>query len=221
MHHTVCEEARDLWYHQSPAREYALAVGISSWEALWARFTGDAPELAALSKWSTFYRCEAWSRALEAHQIADPTLAVHLSEIFPSERRRLHIVYPEVKPVLDALRERFPLALLTNGAPDLQWEKIHSAKLENYFDPIVVSGEYGVGKPDPYIFQLVLERLDVSPKAAVMIGNSLRSDIAGAQGVGLWTIWVNRNGQELEGDVQPHGKIRDLSQLPELLRVKA
>jgi len=212
LHYTVRKEARQLW-QQSPAREYATSVGISSWEALWARFAGEGLDLAELRQWSAFYRCEAWSRALAVHNITDPTLTVYLSEIFPRERRRLHIVYPDVKAVLDNLRARYPLALLSNGAPDLQWEKIRGAGLKDYFDPIVVTGELGVGKPDPRVYRHVLDLLKVSPEAAVMVGNSLRSDIAGAKAVGIRAIWVNRDGKELNGEVRPDAEIRDLSQL--------
>ena len=177
--HTVRGKARELW-HAAPARSYAVVIGISSWEALWAQFLGDDPNLRALRAWSSTYRRESWARALVDHGIDDPPFAERLSETFPRERRARHVVYPDAEPVLKEARKTFRLALLTNGVPDLQRSKLAGSGLEPYFDAVVVSGEVGVGKPDPRLFALALDRLGVLPEEAVMVGNSLRSDVAGA-----------------------------------------
>ncbi len=120
---TVRHTARELWY-RAPARLYAVAVGISSWEALWARFEGDDPSLRVLREWAPTYRRESWTRALAEHGIEDPPFAERLAERFPIERRALHVVYPDVEPALRALQGTYRLALITNGASDLQREKL-------------------------------------------------------------------------------------------------
>jgi putative hydrolase of the HAD superfamily len=217
---TVRGKARELW-HAAPARSYAVAIGISSWEALWARFLGDEPNLRALRAWAPTYRRESWTRALVEHGIDDLPFAERLSETFPRERRALHVVYPDVEPVLKEMRKTFRLALLTNGAPDLQREKLAGSGLEPYFDAVVVSGEVGVGKPDPRLFALALDRLEVLPGEAVMVGNSLRSDIAGAQGAGIRAIWVNREGKAIGGEVVPDAQIESLDELERALTALA
>ncbi len=59
-----------------------------------------------------------------------------------------------------------------------------------------------VGKPEPHLFQIALQRLGLPPQAAVMVGDSIHSDIRGAHGVGLPTIWIAPPGAD-PGDVRP------------------
>lgn len=213
---TVRAKARELW-HASPARPYCLAIGISSWEALWARFLGDDPNLQALRAWAPTYRRESWARALVEHGIDDLPFAERLAETFPRERRARHVVYPDVEPALQKVCKTYRLALLTNGAPGLQREKLAGSGLGPYFDVVLVAGEAGVGKPDPRLFALALDRLDVSPGEAVMVGNSLRSDVAGAQGAGIRAIWLNRAGKELAKGAVPDAQIASLGELARTL----
>ena len=72
------------------------------------------------------------------------------------------------------------IGMITNGASDIQRAKIAGSGLAGYFDTILVSGEEGFGKPKPEIFRLAIDRLDVDEASAVMIGDSLARDIAGA-----------------------------------------
>jgi len=216
LHQTVRLKARELWY-ASPARAYCVDIGISSWEGLWARFRGDDPNLKVLRAWAPTYRLEAWSRALAEYGANDPSFAEQLADTFQSERRGRHVVYPDTKPTLDDVRERYRVALLTNGAADLQREKIRESKLAPFFEVIVISGEVGVRKPEPEIFALVLDRLGVTAGTAVMVGNSLGSDVAGAQRAGLKGVWLNRSGRDCDDEIEPDAKITSLSELKDIL----
>jgi putative hydrolase of the HAD superfamily len=213
---TVREEARTLW-HASPARPYCLAVGISSWEGLWAPYLGDNPNLCALREWAPSYRHTSWTRALTVHGINDPLLAERLAQTFPRERRKLHIVYPDVAPTLRDLAQTSRLALITNGAPGLQREKLAGSGLAPYFDAVIISGEVGVGKPDPLPFRLALDGIGVTPEEAVMVGNSQRSDIAGARGAGIRGVWINRDGVQTDRGIEPDAQIADLGELSGVL----
>ena len=216
LHRTLRQRARELW-HVSPARPYCVAVGISSWEGLWARYTGDDPSLRALREWAPAYRSESWARALADHGVRDPAFAEELAATFPAERRKRHVVYLDVEPALQELRKTHRLALVTNGAPDLQREKLHGAGLAGYFETIVVSGDLGFGKPDARIFQLALSRLGMLPGKTVMVGDSLKRDVAGAQQVGIRGVWINRNGREPDGGIIPDVQIETLGQLRAVL----
>jgi len=115
---------------------------------------------------SDSYRSSSSCEALLKHGVNDPAFAEQLAEGFQSNRRKRHVVYGDVRPVLDALRQSHKLGLLTNGAPDLQREKIDGAGIGEYFDAIVTSGEIGVGKPDRRAFEIMTSRLGVSLDAA-------------------------------------------------------
>ncbi len=217
LYQAVRHHAGQLW-RASPTITYCRAIGISSWEGLWARFLGDDPNLKALRAWAPTYRREAWSRALASQGVRDLPFAEQLAATFPRERRARHIAFPDVETTLKELQGAYRLALVTNGVPDLQHEKIQGAKLVQYFDAVIISGEVGVGKPDPRIFELALDKLAVSSKMAVMVGNSLTRDIKGAQQAGLRGIWINRPGGDCGEEVTPDAQIASLSELPDILQ---
>ena len=213
---SVRQTCRTLW-HGSAVRTYCVEIGISSWEALWARFEGDNENLQFLRQWAPTYRLESWRQALARHSICDDELAAGLAETFPLHRRRLNVVYEDALPMLERLRPRYRLALLTNGAPDLQREKLAGAGLAHWFDEVLVSGDIGFGKPNPRVYETMLTRLDVAPDEALMIGNSLHSDIAGAQAAGIRAVWVNREASVGDEAVSPDIEVPDLDRLATLL----
>jgi hypothetical protein len=81
--------------------------------------------------------------------------------------------------ILEQLKEKYFLGMLTNGASDLQWFKIHNSGIEDLFDTITVSGDHGVGKPQKEIFAIAQEKFSGTATKVIMIGNSLSSDIQG------------------------------------------
>jgi HAD superfamily hydrolase (TIGR01509 family) len=92
--------------------------------------------------------------------------------------------------VLQRLRGRFTLAVVTNGPADLQRPKIDKFRIHDLVDHVVVSGEVGVWKPDPAIFGHALGAAGVEPWAAAHVGDSLEADIAGANAAGMTSIWL-------------------------------
>jgi HAD superfamily hydrolase (TIGR01549 family) len=124
---------------------------------------------------------------------------------------------PEVPEVLPQLASSYRLALLTNGLGDLQRQKIAAFALEQWIPTAWISGEVGIRKPDPGIFWHALAQLECEPEDAVMVGDSLRHDIAGAAALGIRTIWLNRNRQPPQADVEPDAVIEDLRPLLGLL----
>lgn len=206
-----------LW-KEGPCHAYVRSIGISYHECLWGKFEGDTPELASLREWATAYRVEVFRKALQDQGLPDQDLAESLAGHFSARRRALQRLMPDAKEVLTRLRQNHKLALLTNGAPDLQREKIAASGLGGFFDAIAVSGEHGIGKPQPGIFQILLDQLGVEARRAVMVGNSLERDIAGARNARLAAaIWIQIEGSEEPADVVPHHTIRGLHELPPLI----
>jgi len=110
--------ARQVW-RASDHIAYCQSIGISSWEGLWASFTGDVPDLERLHAWAPTYRRKAWTCALAQHGVDDPSFADHLADRFRQERRQRNAMFPDAAQLLPELSQRLPLALVTNGAPDL------------------------------------------------------------------------------------------------------
>jgi putative hydrolase of the HAD superfamily len=208
----VRETARAIW-HQSPARPYCVEIGISSWEGLVARFEGDDPNLRVLREWAPHYRLDTWNGALAKCGVDRIDLASQLADAFQRNRRAHYTPYDDAVYCLDEFSELYPLALLTNGPPDLQREKIEITGIAPYFTEIVVSGEVGYGKPDCRIYELALSRLGVTSESTVYVGDSLESDILGANAIGMKTIWVNRRRLPRDESVVPDLEVSDLGQL--------
>ena len=217
MHTTLRKTCREIWY-DFPFHPYCKSVGISSWEGLWAEFTGPDKNLNALRDWAPTYRYESWRTSLSRHGIDDPDLAAKLAETFPRLRRRKHTVYPDTMGALKRFSQSYTLGLLTNGTPDLQRRKMEGAGIAEYFDQILISGDVGFGKPDKRIFEMILTRLKASPKTSLMVGNSLTSDVQGAQNTGMRTVWINRSGKSRDDRVVPDWEISSLDELDAILR---
>jgi putative hydrolase of the HAD superfamily len=215
----IFEEARKLWYSYSTLA-YAKKVGISSWEALWAEFSGGDPNLKILASVVKEYRFNSWNNALIVFGIDDEQLARKLSQQFMIVRNIMHVLYPDSLPALEKLKQDLKLGLITNGAPDIQWKKIRGGKLESFFHAITISGEYGIGKPDPRLFHAALSKLKSEPDQAIMIGDSLKSDIKGAKETGIPCIWINRKGLKRDVDEpEPDFEIADLNELYAILEL--
>jgi len=208
----VRETARGIWY-QSPARPYCVAIGISSWEGLVARFEGDDPNLQVLREWAPHYRLETWNGALAKCGVDDIGLANKLAAAFHRDRRAYYALWNDALYCLDEFSKLHNLALLTNGPPDLQREKIEITGIEKYFTEIVVSGEVGYGKPDSRSYQLVLSRLGAKPECTVYVGDSLESDILGANAIAMKTVWLNRRGSPRDESIVPDLEVSNLRQL--------
>ncbi len=215
---SVRRNARKVWY-SLPAHPYCKKIGISSWEGLWAEFKGEHKMLRLLASYKDYYRFTSWYNTLLEFNINDKDFAVRLSEMFCSERRKRHVLYPETASVLDNLYAEYPLGLVTNGAPDLQRTKISGAGLDRYFRHIIISGEVNAGKPDRRIFEIALDRFGAGRENAVMVGDTIDKDIAGAAASGIRTVWLQRDsGTCEEHTINPDYIISDLNELAPLFK---
>ncbi|MEX0762484.1 MAG: HAD family hydrolase [Dehalococcoidia bacterium] len=202
----------------SPAGRYAAVIGIGGRDLLWSDPDGDRPELQRMAEWVEGFRAEVWEAVLSAHGIPDSKLAQELAERFPDEMRARIKVYPEARGVLDDVKDDYEMAVVTNGLPLAQHEKLQIAGLDSYFETVVVSGELGAGKPSALMFEEALKRLGCQPEDAVMVGDNPARDILGANKAGIRAVWVNRFNLEMPGSLPaPDAEIADLSQLKALL----
>lgn len=122
------------------------------------------------------------------------------------------VLFPNVFETLDALRRRgLKLGLTTNGRELIQGRKIDRVGLREYLDDIVISEAVGLRKPDPRIFSLALDNLDVDASSAVFVGDHPESDIGGARRCGMRTAW--RRDTFWEEPPEADWVVDDLSEL--------
>jgi putative hydrolase of the HAD superfamily len=93
--------------------------------------------------------------------------------------------------LLEAVRARARVAIVSNNLLDEQREKLHFCGLASLVDELIVSEEVGIAKPDPGIFHVALARLGVDAGNAVMFGDSWAADIVGAARAGIRAVWFN------------------------------
>ena len=183
------EAIRTVW-RTGPVHARCVELGFASWEGLWSTFAGNHRALDGLEEWAPRYRAEAWEVVASTFGVDDPGAVRAAADRFDAAQRRGHPPIEGMREVLDRLTGRFPVGLLTNGPSDIQRLKLEQAGLSDTFDTVVVSGEVGVGKPTPAVFDLVLDRLGARAEHSVMVGDSWERDIVGALGAGLTAVWI-------------------------------
>lgn len=207
--------ARALW-RESPHVEIGVALGIASWEVMWADFTGGHPCLDGLRGWAPGFRRAVWQKVL-AKCGAGLSLAPRLEQGYIEAHRRGH---PEIPGAMGFVRRLaksgVPLGILTNGPADIQRLKLQQLGAPECFAATVVSGEVGVGKPDPAVFEIVLEQLGSAATDTVMVGDSWNRDIEGAEAVGMRSIWIS-NGRTVRRQVKGLSVVTTTSQVGALL----
>ncbi|QMV44580.1 HAD family hydrolase [Cohnella cholangitidis] len=216
---SVRREARAL-YETYETFGFTQMIGINPFEALWGKFErGEHPMFRKLQQLAPDYRVNAWTKGLAAVGVDNPELGRKLAEFFPAQRRNLKYVYEETFAVLDELKGKYKLLLLTNGSPDLQQEKLDGMPdLIPYFDSIVISGNFGEGKPSPKLFAHAMEQIGISPEEGIMVGDKLTTDILGANRVGMTSVWINRHGAVRNDEIIPAYEIKSLTELHGLLK---
>lgn len=207
--------SHSLW-ERARLMEFCRRIGISARECLWGNFDATNPSERELAEWALEYRIDVFDRALREQMIENPDAASQISERFAASRRKLQRLMPNALETLTRLAPDFQIGLLTNGASSLQREKIAASGLAGFFKEILVSGEENIGKPDPAVFEILLKRLKVSPQEALMVGNSLERDIAGANAAGIRSVWLEVKGSEEHHPTEPSHTIRSLSEVPAL-----
>jgi HAD superfamily hydrolase (TIGR01549 family) len=101
--------------------------------------------------------------------------------------------------------------------PHLMREDLEALGLAEYLQATTFSSEVGVRKPDPRIFRVVLEQLDVPPQDAVFVGDRLMDDVSGARSVGMRAVQTREFRAEEDLDVVPDAVIDALPELPAVL----
>jgi putative hydrolase of the HAD superfamily len=129
-------------------------------------------------------------------------------EIFQAQRNDVEM-FPEVRPALEQLGERYSVIAVTNGNACL--ERIG---IRNLFDGVVSAASAGAAKPAQRIFDTAVEVGGAEPHETLHVGDHPECDVAGASDAGLRTAWVNRNGAEWPDHLQrPDVIVRDIGEL--------
>ena len=192
-----------------------VAANTAAWQRLW-------PEVE--DAWMHGDRTgddigeEAWRETLLAGGSDDPALLRLALTTWDAEQRRAFRLFDDVLPVLDRLDgDGVRVGLVTNGAASVQRLKLEAVEAAHRFEPLLISGDVGIRKPDPGIFAAALHDAGVAAAAAWYVGDNLWHDVAPAHEAGLVTAWIDRRGVEVqESWPRPDLVLRSLAGLPDL-----
>ena len=180
------------------------------------------PEFDAVGIWRTIVdgHMTDFARSLPAGKLA--TMPQFLAEMSRGIARRRLGLYPFVREVLDVLRGRYPLAVVTDAQSAYARGELHKAGLLGYFGPVVVSGDHGYRKPDRRLFRIALDRLGVAPENALYVGNDMYRDIYGAREAGMTTVMFDSDqGTKAHPGCVPDHTITDFRDLLPILGLPA
>ena len=126
---------------------------------------------------------------------------------------------PHAEAVLSKLSQKtggkYRICIATNGLVSIQTGRLQM--LKNYAHEVYISEEMGVIKPDPAFFAQIFEQMGVTAENCLMIGDSLASDVLGANRVQMDSCWVNVERRKNPTPICPTYEIHSLLELLELL----
>lgn len=142
-----------------------------------------------------------------------------IAELYMDYLSEASFLYDESIELLEELKEKYKLIIITNGLTKVQDKRIRKSKIAKYFKDIIISEEVAISKPNAEIFHHALDKINYHDKKKVlMVGDSLTSDIQGGINAGIDTCWYNPNEYINNTNIKPTYEIKSLFQLRELLK---
>ncbi len=195
-------EVRDLYFQIMQQQRAESAETFVEWDAV--------------EVWREFLQNKAsdYTRSLPSEKLEQ--LPLFLAELHRGIARKRLRLYPQVQETLDQLCPLYHMAVVTDAQSAYAVPELHAVELLKYFNPIIVSGDYGYRKPDSRLFQKALDVLQVRPDQAIFLGNDLYQDIFGAQQVGMKAIFVSYDqGNTSYQTISPDYTISRFAELPQ------
>ena len=177
-------------------------------ERLWELYREDKITKADLNR-------TRFLKPLEHYGIHDVELADHLSEDYVYWSPRIVRLVPGTMELLEYLKPKYHLHLITNGFEEVQDTKLTLSGMKPYFETLTVSEEVGVKKPNPEIFQYALNKAHATAEESLMIGDEMAVDIDGARAAGIDTVLFNPKGEKIDGERT--FEVRNLLEIKQIL----
>lgn len=146
--------------------------------------------------------------------------AARFNAIYQQELGETYVFCDDCEGILKGLKGKCLQAAVSNGTKEAQRKKLAKSGLDRVFDYIFISDEMGVEKPNKGFFDTVFAVMGISdPKEALIIGDSLTSDIKGGINCGIDTCHYNPKGKPGRADIVPKYEIRSLQNIKEVLGI--
>ena len=180
-------------------------INRSQWEAL---ERGEVTREVIL-----FRRYELFFRELGVE--ADPKAA---QKMYEKQLSQTYYYLPGAEALLEKLQGKYKIFLASNGTAIVQDGRIALSGIAKYADDIFISEKIGYNKPRREFFDICFERIEGFDKEyAIMIGDSLSSDILGGINAGIKTCLYNPHNLPARDDIKPDFEVKSLDEIPKLL----
>lgn len=147
----------------------------------------------------------------------DPDLTWHRYE---NNIADTDFLLPGAIDLLSELSDRYELYAASNGTASVQDRRIAKARIAPYFKEIFISQRVGFNKPDKRFFELCFAQIPAFDKhRAVIVGDSLSSDIRGGKNAGITTVWYNPHGKHAPEELTPDYEVSALESIPLVLEM--
>ncbi len=125
--------------------------------------------------------------------VIDDHVIVYLSEQYLHYLPKYNHLYEGAIEILDYLRPKYNLHIITNGFAKIQENKLNNSSITHYFKTITNSEMAGVKKPNAKIFDYALNLAETKKENSIMIGDCIEADVGGALDAGMDAIFFNEN----------------------------
>lgn len=159
----------------------------------------------------------AFGRVLRGHgRTSDRYLALITTQLYRSLTRERFSLFDDTFRTLTEFRKRYRLGIVTDAQRVFCKPELRALRIEEFFDTIVISSDYGFRKPDPRLFHIALAAMNARAAEAAYIGNCFETDLHGAKAAELATTGLIHQSEEriesLPDDPQPSFVAKDLSE---------
>lgn len=208
--HPVIQRAEQRLYEWL-GEHYPRITAMYSRDAILQHRLDVAEEFPHMNHDYTFMRRTALGRLGIAANYGD-ALVDDAMAVFDALRNDVTL-FPEVRPALSALREKYVLVAVTNGNADLK-----RIGIDDLFHAVISARTAGAAKPAQKIFDAAVSAGGAGVRQTLHVGDHPEIDVQGARAAGLHSVWVNRRGQPWPGGMpRPDGIVTHVGQLQGLL----
>ena len=146
--------------------------------------------------------------------------ALSMQKEYKKNQQKLQMSNTTISILELAKENNVKLGIITNGLSEHQWAKIKALGIESWIsrENIIVSGDYGINKPDVRIFEIMQEKLQLPNASLYYIGDSIENDIVGANNADWKGIWINRYKRKLPEDIEIYKIAENNRELFEIIK---
>ncbi|MDR2937658.1 MAG: YjjG family noncanonical pyrimidine nucleotidase [Prevotellaceae bacterium] len=162
-------------------------------------------------------RHQRFYQTLKAKNIDNSDLADKLDAQYISESPKKTVLMPQARETLEYLKQKnYHLHIITNGFNEVQFVKLRSCAIDNFFDSVTTSEAACSQKPNARIFEYAMQPLHTQKSSCIMVGDDWENDIVGAKNFGCAQVFYNPERKKA-GTFTPTKEVKNLAELKSFL----